>query len=778
MTMITPEEPVQVYGKDGIGKTTLLRQLAHDLAADGKQVVYLNGRGREQDDILQDLFEACYDSSGYAPSRMRMRGLLAPVSATVLIDDLECPVSQLRESFGPSPGIALVVTTTALQDAASRAIELDGLNQAAASDLLARTLGRQLRDDERPVAAALWEATHGVPAELIRAAAAATHDGSLTSLPASGPLAPLLYSRLSDSEQSVLAVFATFPSAQITPDVLTRATMLPNAGQISGNLTRQGFLSAEEPAEGQHYRYRLAAGVDGQLPQQATLTPAGVEDLARRMTAWAGSPGHAAGIAAHIDLLSALCHTAAATQPLLASQLARAAAPAAARSLRWGAWRKLLKVGLSAAEQAGDKQAMAYYQHELGISLLAVTAPGAAAALAAAAALWAELGNTAGAAITMHAQIALASPATVSSAAVAPLASAAQATAVSAAAPVATAGPGAASSAGLSGQAAGLSAGPGVSAASTGSTVTSTTSSVMHSLVASIGVKGAAVAVAGACAVGGGVTYGVTTVLQAAQPSSQIIGCAQVSPGRVDFPQSLSSAESTVTVTNTCAKPASVTLSVPRSAFTIVGNGCGTGQLAPHQSCQARLRFTSPSPGPATASLEVRAGQATGVISLAANATPPALAGTFKVTGFTMSCPGSASADACAQIDQAVKGQLATLPPLVMQADPQCTAEPCRYRLVDTSAPSSTQPLAVIPDNDGYIISDQQVRAEVAQAFQALGLPAPDISNMQIRLEPTGRNQGTVTQCDLKSSITSQGQTITETISLTRTPATPTASAT
>ncbi|WP_327714048.1 hypothetical protein OG381_00400 [Streptomyces sp. NBC_00490] len=64
---IADNEPVQVYGPDGLGKTTLIRHAALEL--DGRDgVVFLDGYRKDLDDLLQSVFEACYDSPGYRPS--------------------------------------------------------------------------------------------------------------------------------------------------------------------------------------------------------------------------------------------------------------------------------------------------------------------------------------------------------------------------------------------------------------------------------------------------------------------------------------------------------------------------------------------------------------------------------------------------------------------------------------------------------------------------------------------------------------------------------------
>ncbi|WP_143532141.1 hypothetical protein [Saccharothrix sp. ALI-22-I] len=74
---------VQLHGPAGIGKSTVLRLAAH--AAQG-EVVFLSAAQRSVDDLLQDVFEACYDTSGHRPSTVELRRLLSGMDLRLLLD--------------------------------------------------------------------------------------------------------------------------------------------------------------------------------------------------------------------------------------------------------------------------------------------------------------------------------------------------------------------------------------------------------------------------------------------------------------------------------------------------------------------------------------------------------------------------------------------------------------------------------------------------------------------------------------------------------------------
>lgn len=56
--------------------------------------------------------------------------------------------------------------------------------------------------------------------------------------------------------------------------------------------------------------------------------------------------------------------------PATAVRLARAAAPAFAAGLHWGAWERTLRVGSEAARLTGEVAEEAYFHHELGVLAL------------------------------------------------------------------------------------------------------------------------------------------------------------------------------------------------------------------------------------------------------------------------------------------------------------------------------------------------------------------------------------------------------------------------
>lgn len=597
--MIAPGEPVQIRGPDGIGKSTLLRRLAHDVADRGEPVVHIRGAGRELDDVLQDLFEAWFDGSGYAPSRTRLRELLGGISAVLLVDDLDCPPGRLREFLETGPGIALVFTSASGQSPADRTVELGGLGRRAAFGLLARELGRPLQREEIPAATSLWETTGGGPLELIRAAAASmTPEGRLGDGPVFGSAVPFLYARLGRAERDVLALFAALPSAPVSEGLLAEVAGTEGAAEAAGRLVRLGLLT-EEPSSGGR-RYRLAPGVGGLLPAEAAPGAEALEALTARVTGWARAPGtSASALSAHAGLLTGLTTVMTESRPDLAVRLARAAAPAMAGALRWGAWRELLDAGLAAAERAGDERAVAYFTHERGVHMLAKGATGAAAALAAAALLWRELGDSAGAAITTRAQAAMTAPP----------------------ASVISGGPGAA--------ARGVHAAAG--AGGTGAGPPGLAGTVTGLAARALAIK-TGLAILGAVAAGAGAVYVVPPVIQMIKERPRTVGCANVAPGQLGFSGVAVSAVRQVQVSNTCPRSiASVASSVSDPRFAVVGDTCAGHPLPPKGTCLISVRFTPAGVGRAKAVLRVVAGNTTGQVTLLGEAPPtvggPATAG-------------------------------------------------------------------------------------------------------------------------------------------------------
>ena len=104
--------PVEFHGQAGLGKTTLLRHLAHHPAAtsfpDG--VVYLSARHQPVDDLLQSLFDAFYESHApFKPTDAQVQHALQSKQALILLDDLELPRDEVETLMDAAPGCAFLL---------------------------------------------------------------------------------------------------------------------------------------------------------------------------------------------------------------------------------------------------------------------------------------------------------------------------------------------------------------------------------------------------------------------------------------------------------------------------------------------------------------------------------------------------------------------------------------------------------------------------------------------------------------------------------------------
>ena len=167
----------QIVGEAGVGKTTLLRHLAHAVPTDASPdgVVYLSARGLRLLDLAQLLFDAVIVSTGRTKATpSEIARALASQRLLVIVDDLELSPAEIDELLGLLPSSALVVASSpgvAVRDA--RVIPIAGLPAEASGELLARHSGHELEEGERRDAAALSSAVAGNPSQQLQAGALA-----------------------------------------------------------------------------------------------------------------------------------------------------------------------------------------------------------------------------------------------------------------------------------------------------------------------------------------------------------------------------------------------------------------------------------------------------------------------------------------------------------------------------------------------------------------------------------------------------------------------------
>src|ERR687894_2507825 len=240
---LSTRRPVELHGPAGMGKSTLLRSLAHQLpiteACGG--MAHLSARGLSHDDLLQVLFDVFYSSDiPVRPTPGELRHYLQHARAALLLDDVALAEDDVEDVEDHAPECGFVLTTTSGADAGDAlSIELPGLQGAAARAVVARALGRPVGPDEQPAVDVLCGLVRGAPAGLLRLAAAArTSDGTLAefagSAAASGaPPIPV------DSAEDVrlLGLLAAIPGVQLGAEELSAIT---GAGDVQERLEQPG----------------------------------------------------------------------------------------------------------------------------------------------------------------------------------------------------------------------------------------------------------------------------------------------------------------------------------------------------------------------------------------------------------------------------------------------------------------------------------------------------------------------------------------------------------
>ncbi|WP_158708888.1 ATP-binding protein [Streptomyces sp. NRRL S-920] len=376
---------VRLHGPPGSGRTALLSRVAADREPDAP-VIFIQAGGSDTEDILQQIFQACYDTEDYKPGSARLKRLMAPIEALVVIDDFTDPASDglavLRDTL---PGCDVLVASTEQgpteTGSATRACQLGGLSASASLALLERELGRPLSDAESREAARFAAEVHGHPRALVASAALLEAGGSTAEAFTADETAVAsgLAGRLGQGAADLLGALCAFQPLSIPTALLGAVGAGTPVAGACAELQQLRLVTHE--SGGYRARGRLAvltAERAGTLRSAADATP----DLAT----WIGQRPARREVAAGSGLIRrALREAARQGDDTAVRDLARAAAPVLARSLCWGAWKEVLALGGAAAVRLDATEDVTYFAREEDVRRKALGLVSAAASVASAA---------------------------------------------------------------------------------------------------------------------------------------------------------------------------------------------------------------------------------------------------------------------------------------------------------------------------------------------------------------------------------------------------------
>ncbi|MGW7411016.1 hypothetical protein [Streptomyces sp. NPDC054863] len=356
--------PVHVYGAPGIGKTALLAEYAARSAGAGRDVVYFSAAGLPVQDVVQELFDACYvtdDADGYKPEPDRLRRLMGSVGALLVVDDFDGSAADLTVLVDAAPSCdVLLASAGTVSGGAWQGLRLAGLTEEDGLALLGRELGRPPGADEA-AARRLVATVRGHPLALVQAAAALRLGGSATGFAAEeSALAFGIAGELSAGAGRLLGLLCGFAPLAVSFEVLgaCSGTGPAPAGADLVELAAAGLLTQDG------FGYRASGPLGSRVAERAGTLRRPAE-LVAPLTAWVGAAGRPHQVVTETAVvLLVLAAAERAGDDAGVCRLARTVAPVLAGSLHWGAWQRVLEFGARAARRLGAGEDAAYFSRE------------------------------------------------------------------------------------------------------------------------------------------------------------------------------------------------------------------------------------------------------------------------------------------------------------------------------------------------------------------------------------------------------------------------------
>jgi tetratricopeptide (TPR) repeat protein len=418
---VDKREPVLIEGMDGVGKTTLLRQVANSEAAKNQPngVLYLEGVDQAGavlgwDDLIQQLFDALFESDPPLKANFTTaRTYLSNTTPLVLLDNLQLKVESLddlADLFPQAP--ILAISNQEIDSEVFESYKIDALPPDEACQLLATRAKIDIQESNAALLEQICAALNSLPLALVTVGNAMREyslspQQVISGLAAVQPSHPqpakaaiersILYVQtfLSEEEKQMAVITAASPGISTNRNYLEKSSGGPIASQRMENL---GLLQPNSP------RLRLHPAFAPYFLQGADVSGLRDQLLETLLQEIKTRPNDFGFVKDELGNLLGLLDWAAEKkdwQKVIA--IGRALDPYLTLNGLWAAWQHVLDLILEAALSLGIQSVQAWTMHQMGTREIGAGDPAAAKnQLEQALELRSKLGDETGKAYTQH----------------------------------------------------------------------------------------------------------------------------------------------------------------------------------------------------------------------------------------------------------------------------------------------------------------------------------------------------------------------------------------
>jgi len=399
--------PVSLFGSGGLGKTALLRRIAHlpetKNFPDG--VAYLSAQDHGLDDLLQLLFDAFYSSPPNTKQNDgQIRHDLQNINALILLDDLTLERDAVESLLNVMPvSMFILASVTRNLWGEGQVIALHGLPDQYALQLFERELGRSLSDPEIDIVKEIISFIEDHPMRILQLSSLVRESGRSISeiqnqLRAERlNAAQISLDTLNEAQKKVLAILGATNGAILPLQHLVALSGINQVQETLDGLISLRLVQAHSP------RYSLTAVMSMALPSIWDLS-SWEDALINYFSEWVMQRPAEALMEEASDVLLQIIKKAGEKEHWRAvTRIGRALERFLILSKRWQTWSDILNMILKAARVSGDRKSEAWALHQLGSRALCLGVKEQARELLTQALnIRAAIGDKAGLAVTKH----------------------------------------------------------------------------------------------------------------------------------------------------------------------------------------------------------------------------------------------------------------------------------------------------------------------------------------------------------------------------------------